>query len=297
MATKSEGNHGRIYRFFHGDWNKRAQIAQVVGLIAIPISVIVLGYSVYQFNQTQKANAQQELDQQRQVTLNDYLNEMSTLVLNDHLLTSSPGDAVRTLAIAQTDTAVRNLDGNRKGILIRYLWEANLITGSAPIVTLFEVDLSGADFAGANLAQVNFSTNDLVGADFANSNPNGADLHKARLIGANLSNADLSCIRGSLRLGVSQGLLNLASGTIACSNLPYANLSDANLRNADLQDADLCGADLLSANLNGADFDGARYNSKPFLVYAHGKTLQVKATQWPRGSPPAGAVPVSPAHC
>ena len=295
MVTKSEGDHGRIYRFFHGDWNKRAQIAQVVGLIAIPISVIVLGYSVYQFNQTQKANAQQELDQQRQVTLNDYLNEMSTLVLNDHLLTSSPRDPVRTLAIAQTDTAVRNLDGKRKGILIRYLWEANLITGSTPIVTLFEVNLSEAKFAGANLAHVNLSTNDLVGADFANSNPNGADLHKARLIGANLSDANLSCIRGSL--GISQGLLNLVSGSFACDNPSYADLSGANLSGADLRGADLCGADLRGAVLNGADFEGARYNPKPFQVHAPGKILQVEATQWPRGIPPEGAVPVGPAHC
>jgi uncharacterized protein YjbI with pentapeptide repeats len=77
---------------------------------------------------------------------------------------------------------------------------------------------------------------------------------------ANLSNANLSCVRGNL--GVSQGLLDLQSGNISCSNPSYADLSDATLRGADPPGADLCGADLAGADLTGADLEGARYNPR-----------------------------------
>jgi Pentapeptide repeats (8 copies) len=305
MTTDNRRERGWIYRHVytlihqlrHGDWNKRAQVAQVVGVIAIPISVIVLIYSIYQFGVTQRNAAQQELNQQRQATLNSYLNEMSNLILNDHLLTSRPGAPVRTLAIAQTDTAVRNLDGKRKGTLIRYLWEAHLITGLNPIVTLYQVDLSGANFSGANLGRANLSTNDLAGADFANANPNGADFHEAVLTKANLSDANLSCIRGSL--GISQGLLDLESGNISCSSPSSADLSGATLRGADLRGADLCGADLAGADLTGADLGGARYNPEPFRVHVNGAFVTVQATQWPNIFRPKkhGAVPVTAVDC
>jgi hypothetical protein len=295
MPGGNKAQHSWIYNLFHGNWDQKAQKAQVVGLVVIPLTVIALAVSIYQFNSTQSANAQQELDQERQTTLSNYLNEMSTLVLNYNLLKSKPGSPVRTLAVAQTDTAVRNLDGQRKGTLIRYLWEARLITGNSPIVTLFQVDLSDANFMGANLAGVNLSDNDLTGADFANANPNGADLKKADLNGADLSGANLSCIRG--KLGISSGILNIASARIACTGSFAANLSGANLSNANLSGANLCGADLAGADLNGANLDGAKYNPHSFLVSTSGEPLTVQATQWPRGFHPNGAIPVTATGC
>ena len=52
---------------------------------------------------------------------------------------------------------------------------------------LYEADLSGADFSGANLRSADFSGANLRGVDFS-----GADLSGADLRSANLSDADLS---------------------------------------------------------------------------------------------------------
>jgi uncharacterized protein YjbI with pentapeptide repeats len=296
-------------------WDKLAVIFQGLAafgaVIAIPITV---GYSVYQFKEQQSASASQlkeqqsasasqTLDQQRQDTLNDYLNEMSNLDLNYRLSDSAAHSPVNAIAVAQTDTTVRDLDGARKGILIRYLWEANLISEPNPVITLFEINLSQADFIGANLSQVDLSTDHLFRADFASANPNGADFMGAQLQDADLRNANLSCIKNSQ--SISANIVGiLTAGNVACTyaasgvGLPGgANLNGANLSGADLRGADLLGADLIGADLRGADLKGATYNSESLspVKDLQGETLSVGPTQWPSGFNPklAGAIDVN----
>lgn len=299
--------HSPLHRALHGDWSKRAEVAQVLGLIAIPISIIVLLVSIYQFEDAQRttarqalsqqeASARQQLDEQRQATLAGYLDQMSVLILDHHLLNSLPGDAVRALAVADTDTAVRNLDGKRKGILLRYLWESGLIIGANPIIPLDRVDLSGADLVRANLSQVNLDGSDLAGADLAGAYPNGAMLQGATLAGADLRNANLGCVR--IDLAITQGVGGpAANGT--CGSRTGADLNGADLRSADLRGAGLCGATLLGAHLERARLSGARYNPRPFQVQVNETFLLVKPTQWPRGFRPLrkGAAPASEAQC
>jgi len=273
------------------------QYAQIVGPVLI-LGTLIFG--VYQFNKNQEqSNKQQEinaaqlLDQQRQTTLNQYFDDMSALVLQNSLTKSRLGDPVRAIAVARTDTAVRDLDGARKGRLIRYLWEANLITEPQPIVTLYQVNLNGADFKGANLAQADLSTNNLIGANFANANPNGANLSGANLYHANLSDANLSCFKssGGSSAGILKpgGVVNVVCTHSADPSL-RADLRAADLVGADLIGADLIGADLIGADLRGADLRGATYNSKPMsLTDQRGNTLTVGPTLWPQGFNPTAA--------
>lgn len=54
-------------------------------------------------------------DEVRQdTTLNDYLQQMSDLMLTRELLSSKPGDPVWSVAGTATLTALRRLDGQRK---------------------------------------------------------------------------------------------------------------------------------------------------------------------------------------
>jgi uncharacterized protein YjbI with pentapeptide repeats len=123
---------------------------------------------VYQFKSQQSDSAQmqatqvaasaaQTQDQERQTILDTYLNDMSNLLLVYHLGAINSTNEVRALAIARTDTALRNLDGVRKGTLIRFLWEAELINGSHPIIPLNGTNLQQAFFAGANLSGANLT--------------------------------------------------------------------------------------------------------------------------------------------
>jgi uncharacterized protein YjbI with pentapeptide repeats len=228
---------------------------------ATPISIFLATvgfiFSVYQFTSQQAANVAQQaasqaqaLDQQRQTTLSSYLDDMSSLLLTYGLGTAKPGSSVLALATARTDTALRNLDGNRKGTLVRFLWEANLINNRHPVIDLFEVNLSSAVFAGANLYQVKLSTDNLSRANFAYAVLNDANLSQADLEQANLHGADL---RGADLSQANLSCSNLGSGVIVeCNGVAGANLVGADLTGANLTGADLVGADLSNSELFGA---------------------------------------------
>ena len=57
----------------------------------------------------------------RDATLQAYLDEMSGLMLDKKLLTSKESDAVRAVARTVTLTALRRLNGERKGEVVRFL--------------------------------------------------------------------------------------------------------------------------------------------------------------------------------
>ncbi len=245
--------------------------AKWIELLGTPLTILIavsgLLWGVYQFNaqqqltrQQEAANQQQVLDQQRQTTLDTYLDRMSDMLLTEHLLASKPDTDVRAIAVARTLTAVRNLDGARKGTLIRFLWAARLINGPQPIISLLSADLRGAIFTNANLIGVNLSNArlsgaDLSGAELSGADLKGADLSNATLIGAKLNFALPSQVVGPLPLPANQstkGDKGPARGSQG------ANQSEANLIRADLSGADLRGADLSGADLRGANLRDAK---------------------------------------
>jgi Pentapeptide repeats (8 copies) len=203
--------------------------------IATVIALGTLIWGVVSFTLQQQSTQQQTLDQQHQATLVGYLDDMSNLLLMDGLA-HNPDAEVLVLAEARTLTALRNLDGLRKGTLIRFLWEANLIKIEPnmlpPIISL----------NGANLSETIFTGGSLNLGGSVNSPPIVAlNSQTGQLFstGANLQDVDLS---GAILEG---------------ADLRYANLQDANLSFADLENANLKSAILKNANLNSADLKGA----------------------------------------
>jgi hypothetical protein len=259
-------------------------IVQAIGASAIIVSLLGLYLGVHQFNEQQQSTAAQNLDQQRQATLSGYLDDMSALVLQYKLSSPKSGAAVRAIAVARTLTAVRNLDGDRKGTLIRYLWEADLIIGPHPILDLSGADLNEAVFAGAVLNQINLSGLLLNGADLLGAHLDGADLAGSLLIGSHLQQASLEC------LDVKGGILRSICADLQGTYLTGADLAGADLIGADLAGADLVGADLSGTRLSGADLNGARYNGKPIhATNAQGDPVIEGPTRWPGGFNPKAA--------
>lgn len=258
---------------------------QGVTAIAIPLSVFGLLVSINEFKSQQRMAADQVLNQQRQATLANYLNDISNLVLNYDLLKSHRRSAVRALAVARTDTAVRNLDGARKGILIRYLWEAGLIKAHKPIVDLNKVNLEDGVFRGTYLYDANLATDNLIKANFYRTDVHGTILSWANLSGADLNKANLGCF-SIPQWNISMQLLDqLRFSSIDCTVLKRADLSGAKL-----QDANLTGANLSRASLGGAQLAGAIYNTKPIpLKKPGGDLIILPATQWPPGFNPEKA--------
>lgn len=260
-------------------WERTGVAVQAVGALAIFVSLAGLLIGVQQFNRQQKTNAAQLLNQEYQATLDQYLNDMSDLVLTHHLADPTSSAPVRAIAVARTLTAVRNLDGQRKGTLLRFLWEADLINWPHPIVNLLHSDFGGTSFPNPpTLNQVYLSQLSLTNADFAGAYLLGAYLQGSVLIQANFSNAHLACSNQNV-------CANLSGAYLMRADLTGADLSGANLTGAYLE-----GADLSNANLTGVELQKAMYNVKPIqVINAQGEPVIDMPTRWPKGFDPEAA--------
>ncbi len=179
----------------------------------------------------------------REAAFQTYLDRMTELLLEKGLRRSEGGDEVRDIARARTLAVLRGLDGEHKGILLRFLYETGLIQ-SSPIIELKRADLSGAHLKKADLEQTGLKGANLSGADMEEANLEQTDLSGAVLIVANLSGANLS------QADISRA--NLTEALLAT-----AHLNEANLHQADLHGANLEGAEMIGVNLTGADLRGA----------------------------------------
>ncbi len=207
-------------------WDWLQVLLQLLGVIAIPLAIAIgTAYFSFQQNQTSMNLAN---DQQREITLQTYLDNMSDLLLN-HNLRKSPRQEVSLIARERTLTTLRKLDYTRNDIVLQFLQDAKLIG-----VTNAVVDLSKANFRGDDLSQANLINVNLSGDDLSEAN-----LSEASLIGANLSGAILDNA-------------NLTRAVLSNVNLSEASLIGANLSGAILSGVDLSKADLRRAILSGA---------------------------------------------
>jgi hypothetical protein len=146
---------------------------------------------------------------------------------------------IRSLASEHTRTALRRLDGERKGIVLQFLSSEDLIRvyspeeAKGPVIGLWEADLRGAILRGSALPCANLSGARLSKADFT-----GASLYRADLSSADLSGAKLTATLG------------------------YANLENTNLSGADLSKAAVSPEQLNTAwSLKGATMpEGSKHD-------------------------------------
>jgi uncharacterized protein YjbI with pentapeptide repeats len=207
----------------------------------------------------EQAQRERELEVGNQRAQDDaaqvYLDQMAGLLLDEArpLRGSTEGDEVRILARARTLTVLSRLDGARKGDVVQFLYESDLITHEPPLVDLTGANLTSATLGGASLSGANLS---------------GVNLREAYLGGVNLSEAYLS--------GVNLMEADLSWGNLSGTNLMGADLRGAILMDADMMGADLEGAILSGANLMGADLEGAILSEanleRADLSYAKGVT-------------------------
>ena len=211
-------------------------------LLVIPI---VLAIGAWWLNKSEKETEREIAKEKRnQDTLEAYFDRMAELLI-EHKLTHNESEKeteiLSDIARTRTLAVLRTLDGKRKGQVIQFLYEANLIT---PIPTTAEaglisskrvmIELRGADLRGAILSRANLRGAILYGADLSGASLSGASLSGARLHAGDLNGADLTG-----------------------ADLSNIDLRWASLNSADLSKTILHGADLTSANLSGTSLSGA----------------------------------------
>jgi len=235
-------------------------------LLIIPI---VIGAAGLWFNWAQdarqredaqtRAQAQLEAEEERTQgeALQQYNNEMRSLLLEEDLLDSEEGDPVRELARARTLGVLHILDPDRKRIVITFLRETSLLSSYGDTI----VDLSGADLRQANLREARLVNTSLGAQGFLTPHMERTDLSGADLSGAIMLGADL---QGAILKGadLSKALVGTTDPNLPWhpqnADLEGVDLSDANLRGAELVNLDLTETDLSGADLSGANLREAK---------------------------------------
>jgi uncharacterized protein YjbI with pentapeptide repeats len=219
----------------------------------------------------QRAQAEQEIQEERaeHATLQAYLDQMGTLLLDRNLRTPDENSDVRRLARARTVVVLDALGPERQERVLRFLSEAELIqptpADKQPVIALKYVNLENielphrillrsvnlqqADLSGANLAHIDLRGTYLAGAHLEDANLEGAFLEGADLSGAFLEGADLS--------GAKLANVDLSNAEKLWKKGTDMWERGAGLGHADLSGANLSGADLSSANLESANLQGA----------------------------------------
>ena len=252
---------------------------QLLGVLAVPV-VVGFGAAWFTTKQTQASEARNKqqhdteleiaTDNQRETSLQAYIDKMSELLLHEKLRESAEkNDEVRNVARVRTLTILRVLDKERKGSILEFLYESGLIERGKSIIDLNGANLRGANLRGFNLSGANLSGVNLRGADLTNADLSGADFRGTDLRRAYLRGAGTRSSSTHLRETETKGVFintllreidfegaNLYGADLSRSFLDKAHFNNANLSSTNLTNASLGGADLSEVAFSGANPHG-----------------------------------------
>jgi uncharacterized protein YjbI with pentapeptide repeats len=199
---------------------------------------------------------------------------MTELMLKEGLQSSDRDSQVREIARARTLLALQSIDAKRKGLLLRFLYDADLIKNPeslqtnttedqagllACIIRLEGADLGGVDLSGLDLKCINLIGVNLEGANFFAANLQDAMLAKAKLDNANLGGAAMvraklegASLRHTYLHGAFFMFANAVNADFTEATAVSAKFHDADLRHTRFDGALLSGSDLRRTNLSSA---------------------------------------------
>jgi uncharacterized protein YjbI with pentapeptide repeats len=194
----------------------------IAQLLVIPLALVGIGLG-FNFLQASRESARedqraaqaqtladQRIEEDRRLarearlddTLQTYLSQMNDLMLHRRLVRALRGSTVKNVARSLTLTTLRRLDGQRKGEVVRFLYEANLLRPPWRALDLTGADLREVDLANSELVNTSFAQTDLRGAhfdsaflldtDFTGTLLAKASFRRSELSGVQFSSADLT---------------------------------------------------------------------------------------------------------
>jgi uncharacterized protein YjbI with pentapeptide repeats len=253
-------------------------------LLLIPLALAGIAY-LFRRSEVESAN-QQSRERSRDDALNSYFQHIQTILLETDR--SDAHQAIGTaskLATARTISLLRMLDPERRLLVLRFLYDVELIHGNQPFVDLARADLSRVAsyrfyLSNANLHRVNLEYAKLESTQLNEACLSSANLYraclsfsylnKANLEYAFLNEANLYCaqLQGTSLIKSTACKSNFAGAFLDGAILRDVDLTRANLRKAKLRGAYLVGTTLVHANLTNADLTGANL-TEANLMYAN----------------------------
>ena len=161
-----------------------------VDALGIPIAVAVIagvfGLAAKRVGQRAEIERELQIERAREETLRSYLDRIAELVLEKGLADSETDSPERAIALARTHNALTTLDGPRKGLLVRFLNDSQLIRNGQTVVPLILANLTNSNLSSADLRTCDFS-----GANLRDAYLNDSDFRESNLENCVLTNADL----------------------------------------------------------------------------------------------------------
>mgnify|MGYP001074193155 CR=1 FL=1 len=217
----------------------------LIQLIIIPI---VIAFATFWFtNQNNELNRSLAEETSRENILKNYYSDISTLILDEDLLHSENGSNVSIIARTKTLSTLRRLDGVRKGYVLAFLYEAGVISGEEPIISLVD-----ADFRDTFLNFVDLEGVNLNGADFRRADLAGTNFEGAYLELTDFSYANIQC-------------LNLRGVHINYTHFTQSLLVGSLMEDTDFSKAYFSGADLSLCHLDDSVFDPYTYSDNTII--------------------------------
>ena len=173
----------------------------LVGAFAIPVGGgFLIAWGGFKFNQKQRERDEViENKQAQDGAIQAYLDQMSDLLVNQHLRSLPNGSDIHKLAEARTLEVLLGLDSERKRRPLKLVYGLGLIRNrsnpserNGALLELENLSLDHANLTELSLQGACLRAADLRGADLQGADLSGADLSYADLRGANLTNVDLS---------------------------------------------------------------------------------------------------------
>lgn len=201
-------------------------------LLIIPTTIGIIGWM---FKEAEKEKAKKSEEQKN---LNDNLDAffkiMTELITNNELLNDNEESSI--IARTRTILAFDSLDGVRKGQVLQFLYESNIIKIDSNII------LTGANLKNAKLDGILLKNIELKGIYFNNASLKNSFLDNSFFSGSDLSNVDFT------------------NSSLQNTDLSYTNLTKAKLSNLDLTSVNFEGANLSKADLRGSKLKKEQYN-------------------------------------
>jgi len=261
-ASQLENKHSSFARRFW-EWTGlgKTTLLEILRFLMIFVPLVAFVADQRERELARQESYRKEIQLAQKEIFSNYLEEMKEFLLNRQL----SQEPVQRVVRAETFSVLRQLDGEQRGELLRFLFETDLI-GTRCRLTSSGADACEApllELNGARLDEVTFDTPlslrriSLVGASLVDARLSGSDLTGANMREADLQNANLTnAILSDAKLMKA----DLQDTTLVCASLVRSALTNANLTGANLQKADLREADLSQVAWKGANFKGAIYN-------------------------------------
>ena len=260
----------------------------IVTGLSLPLIVFGGGILFNYLNGQQQQKIAEE--KQKDELLKTYINDMKASLLNKEYPLKGWKKNSENKSIARTITLTTLMQLNseqdkqkvkeekynqRKGLIMQFLYESDLINTYTPIIPLNTADFTFANLESASLGSANLESASLGSANLETASRKSAYLESAELNnkivnleGANLNSANLNSadLENANLNSANLNSANLNSASLISADLNNANLKSANLKSANLKSASLISANLAFADLAFADLAFANLNSADNLT-------------------------------